>query len=160
MADAEQSSFVNQNFDELQSENSKDSLPQDQSSQEDHSLDEITQKTPTDITQGNPSTTETLTSDDRDEGVAVLHLSSEEPPSDKSNPFVTHSPMPRTKNTSPLVAPSLAVASVDNDDESDDSDHRPLPHITSPPPNTYEELPTNNELRHTTEDEYDLRVSN
>ena len=159
-------SFVNENFNELQSDSSKESLPQNQSNQDSNTTDHSEEDTqPLADELGETTTTEEPTNEEEeDNGVAVLQLSSEETPShgvtegktdeQEYNPFApSSSPMPKTKNT---VAPSFAIAFPG--DESNDNGHRPLPRVTSPG-HIYESLPTTNELRYATEDEYDLRVS-
>lgn len=160
-------SFVNENFDELQSQGSKENVQQGEvpeSSQKSSDPPSLNPTTDT-VTQVLPDGD--LTPEERDEGVAVLHLSNEEPQShskgecdlftpDKSP---VPSPLPRTKYTKPLVAPSSAVASMDkNGLEEDDENHRPLPDTQQ-----YESLiPHNkaNELRHEDSDEegMDLQV--
>ena len=166
----EHSSFVNENFDDLQSESSKDNLHHDQQETVDQSPSEVTTPTDTPLLNDTPLA-EVPTGEERDEGVAVLHLSIESlgddtpvPPEGGTteevgyNPFATtSSPMLKAKNTTSLVAPSSAVAPTDTENEPENSPHRPLPsgHM-------YESLaghsPNTNELRHEITDEYDLQV--
>lgn len=150
-------SFVNENFDELQSEGSKDNVHQEDIPSKNHTS-----------SADDSSSTDSLTPKDRDEGVAVLHLSNEEPPHSKDLFAPDRSPVPKTKS---IVAPSSAVASMNNSNgsEEDDNgaDHRSKPSNSSssksPKSHHYESLmPRNkaNELRHEDDDNVcmDLQV--
>ena len=155
-------SFVNENFDELQSDGSKDNLPQSVTPPVHQSPDQ-SPKSDSPVVEDD-QTKQAADIDERDEGVAVLHLSSEHTPTlqvedsgdkDGYNPFgPKSSPSPNTKGST--VAPSYAVASPNPEAV---SEHRSLPQFDNT--HQYESIGhmNTNVLRHNDTDEFDLRVS-
>ena len=158
-------SFVNENFDELQSDSSKDNLPQSVTPPIHESPDQSPIPRSESPVAEDDQTKPAADVDERDEGVAVLHLSSEHTPTlqvedngdkDGYNPFgPKSSPTPNTKGAT--VAPSYAVASPNPEEV---SEHRLLPQFDHT--HQYESIGhiNTNKLRHDDNtDQFDLRVS-
>ena len=148
-------SFVNENFDQLHNDPDRDNQsatpPLQQQSPASNSPPRS--NTPS-LDQEEEDTAIPSDVDKRDEGVAVLHLSSEHTPTlavdDGYNTFDPKS-SPSPKGTS--VAPSYAIATP----QEEGSEHRVLPQFD----HQYESIGqmNNNELRHDNTEEFDLRVS-
>ena len=169
----ERLSFVNENFDELQSESSKESLQKNVDGEEQDSPQQPLKNGVDDV-----PVLENGVGDNED-GVAVLHLSGEEAPTvevitssntgeeKEYNPFAPDSsPIPNSsKDIKTLVGPSHAVATPGPTEvESGGSDHEETSHRSLPAPSysskhLYETCTTReSDLRHENTDQYDLQV--